>query len=98
MNDKLNASGAILPGALRLGHVLPPHHGSTAVPMKMLEPFFTTIVLCLFRASGVFDRVTMSTPFLMRTSILAASETHRDGDGLRQTPVMTGVLTLTVSQ
>jgi hypothetical protein len=54
------------------------------------QAIFLAIILCIFRASGVVDRAIISTPFLMLVSILPASSTHRDGDGLRQMQVMTG--------
>jgi hypothetical protein len=97
MNGKLNASGTILPGALRLRHVLPLHHASTAMPMECSNQF-TEIVLCLFRDSGVFDRVTTGTPFSMLTSILPTSAIHCDGDDLRQMPAKTGASTPMTSQ
>jgi hypothetical protein len=99
MNDTLNASGSILPGALRLSHVLAAHRASTAVPMEFSSHFSGNHLVFLSRL-GVVDRATMSTPFLMLVSILPASSTHRDGHGLRQMPVMTGasVISETASQ
>jgi hypothetical protein len=47
------------------------------------QAIFLAIILCFFRASGVVGRAII-------VSILPASSTHRDGDGLRQMPVMTG--------
>lgn len=55
------------------------------------QAIFPAIVLCFFRASGVFDRATMSTPFLMLALDPARISNHCDSsDGLRQMPVMTG--------
>src|SRR5437870_3611401 len=94
MNDSPNTSGAIFPGALGHGHVLPTHHASTAVPTEFLKPFFRRSSCASLAPRASSTASLWARPFLVLASTLPASATHCDSDGLRHMPVMTGASAL----